>query len=276
MAKAFSVASWNVEHFKNVGATNEERVAFLAEQDPDVLAIYEVEGAEVWRELMDGLPGYSFFITEGQNAQEILLGTRAGLTAFVTQKVEFQSRDAFMRPGALLTVRIDDVDYTLLFMHVASMPAARGFGLRADMIERAFDFKVGVLDKLTENKTNFLILGDLNTMGLDYVHGRVGATRKLRHARVEARQEIARLRFLAEESGMRLLEKTHDMTWRDGGRRRSNLDHVIATDSLKFKKFGSVEVDVRGWPRLATDAEQKSWISRFSDHALLYFEVQKP
>jgi hypothetical protein len=63
VAEAFSVASWNVEHFKNVGATNEERVAFIAEQDPDVLAIYEVEGADVWRELMAGLPGYSFFIT---------------------------------------------------------------------------------------------------------------------------------------------------------------------------------------------------------------------
>jgi exonuclease III len=276
VAKAFSVASWNVEHFKNVGATNEERVAFIAEQDPDVLAIYEVEGAEVWRELMSGLPGYSFFITEGQNAQEILLGTRAGLTAFVTQKIEFQSRDAFMRPGALLTVRIDKVDYTLLFLHVASWPAARGFGLRADMIERAVDFKVGVLDKLTENKTNFIFLGDLNTMGLDYVFGRVGTQRKLRHARVEARQEIARLRFLAEESGMRLLEKTHDVTWRDGGRRRSNLDHVVASAPLSFKKFGGAEVDVRGWPQLADEAAQKSWISRFSDHALLYFEVQKP
>jgi exonuclease III len=276
VAKAFSVASWNVEHFKNVGATNEERVAFIVEQDPDILAIYEVEGADVWRELMAGLPGYSFFITEGQNAQEILLGTRSGLTAFVTQKIEFQSRDAFMRPGALLTVRVDKVDYTLLFLHVASMPAARGFGLRADMIERAFDFKVGVLDKLTENKTNFIFLGDLNTMGLDYVYGRVGTQRKLRHARVEARQEVGRLRFLAEESGMRLLEKTHDVTWRDGGRRRSNLDHVVASAPLKFKKFGGAEVDVRGWPQLADDAEQKLWISRFSDHALLYFEVQKP
>ena len=276
MAKAFSVASWNVEHFKNVGATNEERVAFLAGQKPDVVAIYEVEGSEVWRELMDGMPGYCFFITEGQNAQEILLGTAPGITAFVTQKVEFQSRDAFMRPGALLTVRDVDVDYTLLFLHVASFPAARGFGLRADMLERAFDFKVDVLDKLTENKTNFIVLGDLNTMGLDFVYGRVGATRKLRHARVEARQEIARLTFLAEESGMRLLEKTHPVTWRDGGRRRSNLDHVIASQSLRFKKFGGAEVDVRGWPTLATDAEQKTWISRFSDHALLYFEVQKP
>jgi hypothetical protein len=274
VAKAFSVASWNVEHFKNVGATNEERVAFIVEQDPDVLAIYEVEGAEVWRELMEGMPGYSFFITEGQNAQEILLGTRSGMTAFVTQKIEFQSRDAFMRPGALMTVRVDKVDYTLLFLHVASMPAARGFGLRADMIERAFDFKTDVLDKITENKTNFMVLGDLNTMGLDYVYGRVGTTRKLRHERVEARQEISRLRFLAEESGMRVLDKTHDVTWRDG-RRRSNLDHVIASAPLKFKKFGGAEVDVRGWPKLANEADQKTWIERYSDHALLYFEVQK-
>ena len=73
MAKAFSVASWNVRHFNGGDATNAERVAFLAAQEPDVVGIYEVEGKEVWRELMAWLPGYSFFITEGRNTQEILL-----------------------------------------------------------------------------------------------------------------------------------------------------------------------------------------------------------
>ena len=45
MSKAFSVASWNVEHFgggKNSGKI-EEVIRYVAEQKADVLAIYEVE-----------------------------------------------------------------------------------------------------------------------------------------------------------------------------------------------------------------------------------------
>src|SRR5918992_4267485 len=111
MAKAFSVASWNVEHFADKQGRNEQRIEFLAEQKPDVVAIFEVEGKDVWRELMDTMKGYSFFITEGQNAQEILLGIAPGITGFLTQRTEFQENNAFMRPGALLTVRAHGEDY---------------------------------------------------------------------------------------------------------------------------------------------------------------------
>ena len=121
MAKAFSVASWNCEHWKNKDPRNARRVEFLAAQKADVVALYEVEGSEVWRTVMEGLPGYSFFITEGRNTQEILLWIGPGVTAFLTQKIEFQAENAFMRPGALLTVRVDDHYYALLFLHVASM-----------------------------------------------------------------------------------------------------------------------------------------------------------
>jgi hypothetical protein len=272
MAKAFSVASWNVEHFKNRGPSNAERIAFLAEQQPDVAAIYEAEGSEVWRELMDAMPNYSFFITEGQNTQEILLGTAPGATAFVTQKIEFQSRDTFMRPGAFLTVRVAGEDYGLLFLHVASMPDPRGFGLRADMIDRAFKFR-GVLDRAAGGWANYIFLGDLNTMGLDYVYGRESANR-LAHARVSDEQEIAHLHHEASKHRMRVLSKTSDVTWGSAGGMRSNLDHVVAADHLDFRSFAGKQVDVRGWPTLPED-EQTAWIEHFSDHALLYFEVQR-
>ena len=32
---------------------------------------------------------------------------------------------------------------------------------------------------------------------------------------------------------------------------------------------------VRGWPELATEAEQLDWVDHFSDHGLLFFEVQE-
>jgi endonuclease/exonuclease/phosphatase family metal-dependent hydrolase len=281
MAKAFSVASWNVEHFRSQGTRTrvDDVVGFLNRQKPDVVAIYEVEGAQIWRELIDRMPGYSFFITEGQNTQEILLGTSPGLTAFVTQKIEFQGRDAYMRPGALMTVRLAGVDYTMLFLHLASQPDARGFGLRTDMVDRAFSFKQKVMQPAAARfgyaEPNFLFLGDLNSMGLDYVYGREPAPRtRLRHVRASGADEISRLHFEAEKVGMRVLTKSQPDTWRST-RLRSNLDHVVAAKHLRFKKFGGAEVDVRGWPELASDAEQRDWIKRYSDHALLYFEVNK-
>jgi endonuclease/exonuclease/phosphatase family metal-dependent hydrolase len=278
VAKAFSVVSWNVEHLNSRGvATRVPDVAEkLLELDPDVVAIYEVEGKQVWRELMDGMPGYSFFITEGQNTQHILLGTSGRVTTFVTQKVEFRSRDAFMRPGALLTTRIDGHDYTLLFLHLASMPDPRGFGLRTDMVDRALEFKKQVVNRVNPAERNFIFLGDLNSMGLDYVYGREEPpSKKLLRRAASGADEIERLAFVADKAGMRILPKTHAVTWRDA-RRTSNLDHVVASKHLKFTKFdGGAEVRVTGWPELTSKAEQLEWIKRYSDHAILYFEVER-
>ena len=55
----------------------------------------------------------------------------------------------------------------------------------------------------------------------------------------------------------------------------SNLDHVVASDHLKFKQFNGADVRVLGWPEEPTPAAQDLWIKRFSDHAILYFEVQR-
>jgi hypothetical protein len=276
MAKAFSVASWNCEHWGDDDKRNADRIEFITKQQPDVLALYEVEGKEVWRDVMDGLPGYSFFITEGQNTQEILVGIASGVTAFLTQKIEFQARDSYMRPGALLTVRAGGVDYSLLFMHVASMTDPRGFGLRTDMIDKALAFKE-YLDKVAGGKANFLFLGDLNSMGLDYVRGKEPPPgTNLLHNRISAEEEIDRLGYAAGKLDMRVLSKTAANTWGKTSGMRSNLDHVVASDQLKFKDFAGKEVEVRGWAELPTEAEQAQWITRYSDHCMLYFEVQKP
>jgi len=277
MAKAFSVASWNVEHLGDKGpaARMANVIGFLRDQDADVIAIYEVEGKNVWRQLMNGLPGYSWFITEGQNTQEILLGTASSLTAFVTQKIEFNARDAFMRPGALLSVRHDGHDYTLLFFHLASMNDPRGFGLRQDMIDRAFTFKREVVDVLSPAEPNFIFLGDLNTMGLEYDFAQPGGPgTPIDRDRASAEHEIARLSYKGGKVRMRVLTKTHDATWRSLGD-KSNLDHVVAADHLQFRQFSGRDVVVRGWPELGSEQEQRDWVEDFSDHGLLFFEVQE-
>jgi hypothetical protein len=70
MAKAFSLASWNVEHFRSPDSRVGRVVDFLVDLGPpDVFALYEVEGKEVFDALVTKMPGYTFHITEGPQSR---------------------------------------------------------------------------------------------------------------------------------------------------------------------------------------------------------------
>jgi endonuclease/exonuclease/phosphatase family metal-dependent hydrolase len=269
--KAFSVASWNVEHFEGNPDRLKRIVDFINSQTPDVFALYEVEGSSVFQTLVSAMPNYTFHITEGQQAQEILLGVRHGLTAFFTQKLEFKSGVYAMRPGALLTVTIDGEHYPLLFLHTASSNDPRGLGLRDDMLVRACKFR-GVLDDAAggAGRANYIFLGDFNTMGMVYHY--------VKGKNISQDEELVKLAAQAKRYKMQILKKTAPATWSNGSTSDippSNLDHVVAANHLTFTLFNGNEVSVRGWPQEATPAAQDEWIGRYSDHALLYFEVQK-
>lgn len=282
MAKAFSVASWNVEHF---GATNkfsnqpkkpiEPIIKFLAKQSADVIGVYEVVGRVVFEHMVQTMPGYQFHITEGPQSQEILIGVKKSFTSFFTQKIEFKSGAAMLRPGALLTLHIEDENYPLLFLHLKSLSVPKGFGLRDDMTERAIDFRKTLnradRDMGGNGQANFLFLGDLNTMGMNLTYSKKD---------ISGIEEIDRLkkRLASRSVAMTVLDKSHDATYWPGSTSRylpSNLDHVVAADHLQFLSFGGVSVDVRGWVDESSDAKKDAWTKKFSDHALLYFEVQK-
>ncbi len=270
MAKAFTVASWNVEHFKNNPQRIDLVIEFLDKQAPDVFALYEVESGDVYSTLVSKMPNYQFHITEGPQTQEILVGAKRTLTTFFTQKVEFKSGNTYLRPGALLTIRLSGKDYPLLFLHTKSSSKPIGLGLRDDMFDRAFKFK-RFLDKISNNAgagpANFIFMGDLNTMGMDYPFKR----------EIVVDFELKKLDQGAKRSKMVRLNKNKPNTWWNGPGRfpQSNLDHVIASDHLKFKKFGEAEIDVRGWPAEDTEQKQIDWIKKYSDHGLLYFQVEK-
>jgi hypothetical protein len=278
MSKLFSVASWNIEHFgkdeSDAGHARVKRaIQFLKAQNPDVFALYEVEGKEVFRTLFEDMPGYTFHITEGPQVQEILVGVRSNFTAFFTQKIEFKSGVTLLRPGSLLTLFIDGEYFPMLFLHTKSGNDARGFGLRDDMLHRSIKFK-SVLNR-TGGDVNYIIMGDLNTMGMKYPSGKS----------VPPEIEIKRLDGRARHHAyrMRLLSKTHYNTFSNGSASStppSPLDHVVAARHMKFKEFdnakGKGEVDVRGWADFTDPAEQDQWIKDFSDHCLLYFEVERP
>jgi exonuclease III len=270
MAKAFSVLSWNVEHFKKEPARIRDVINLIADTKPDVFALYEVEGSEVFGELSSSMPAYQFHITEGPQVQEILVGVKGGISAFFTQKLEFRSGTTSMRPGALLTVTVDGKNYPILFLHLASGPDPRGWGLRDDMLERALDFRK-VLQKASPDSSpvNYIFLGDLNTMGLQYF---------LKKYNIAASVELEKMDKLAKRAGMRRLTKNAPATWSNGSKSSipdSDLDHVVAADHLRFKLFSNADVDVRGWAKEATSSAKDVWIKRFSDHSPLYFEVRK-
>jgi hypothetical protein len=197
---------------------------------------------------------YSFFITEGEQVQEILVGVAPHLTAFFTQRTEFKTGDTYLRPGSLLTITIDDVHYPILFLHAKSGGDPKGMGLRDDIIQRAFDFR-GVLDKApgAAGTANYIFLGDLNTMGMKYTY--------VSERSIKAEHEIKRIEETAKRHSMRLLTKDEPATRSNGSQsslRPSNLDHVVAADHLEFKGFSGAEVTVLGWPKLSTAAAQTS------------------
>lgn len=275
MPKAFSVASWNVRNLGDDATQVSRVVEYLVKQAPDVFALYEVAGKTVFEQMVALLPAYSFHITEGVQAQEILLGVRGGLTAFFTQRLEFKERQATLRPGAILTITLDGEHYCLLFLHTKSDSTPFGLGLRDDQFARALKFKKSALEKQPRRKpANYIFLGDLNSMGMDYPFGKS----------IAGEDEVKKLAADAEKVGMRLLRKTADSTYWSGPADRfapGNLDQVVAAKHLQFMRMGTAsdgcpaEVAVRGWASAQRQTEQAAWIRGYSDHNLLYFELQK-
>lgn len=268
MAKAFSLASWNVEHFKDDLERVGRVVEFLNKQRPDVFALLEVEGKTVYDQLVTHMPTYQFHITEGPQVQEVLVGVKQTITAFFTQKVEFKGGNQFLRPGALLSLRIGEEDYSIIFLHTKSGSSPVGLGIRDDQFGRVLKFKKTVLDKLADGKrkANFLFLGDLNTMGMEYPFGKD----------ISSDIELKKLDVEAKKAMMRRLTKNSPATWTNGSVSSippSDLDHVVASEHLRFKQFDGADIDVRGWPKLLDPTDQDAWISNYSDHGLLFLEI---
>jgi len=269
MAKILSFLSWNVENFHNQKERVDRVVQLIADHNPDVLGLYEVKGKDVFAAMVAKMPNYVFSITESPGVPEILVGIRNGLSGFVTQKDELQSKVPTLRPGALVTITLGNEGYSFLFLHLKSFPDPRSWGLRDDMFAHVAKLKRAIDKRLPRGeKANFIALGDVNTMGMRPAYNDqldiIGA------------QELSFVdqRMSAAVNAMRRLSKTHDETWWGGGDTPpSDLDHAFAADHLKLRSFGGAELKVVGWVDKRTAAEKCKWISDYSDHSLLYGEI---
>ena len=272
------VAIWNVEHFKKKGKTGDETartdrvIDLLRTHNPDVFAIFEVTGKEVFSRIFTSLNDYDYQITEGQQSQEILVGARDTTRTFMTQRMEFKAGNLDLRPGALLTVMTPTEIYPMLFLHLRSWPTPRGFGVRAHQLDEAFGLRK-TLDagavRLGFPRANYIFLGDLNTMGMNLTYS---------SGDIDAAGEIERLEKKAVGYKMQVLPKTHDVTqWGGGATPPGNLDHVVAANHMTFQDVGGgANVQVTGWPEKANDVQKRQWIDDFSDHALLTFTITAP
>lgn len=146
-----------------------------------------------------------------------------------------------------------------------------GLGIRDDQFQWAVKFKK-TLDGIAKKKgtalPNYVFLGDLNTMGMKYPFDQS----------IKAETELKKLDQDVAKVGMRRLVKRVPHTWWNGLGSKlppSDLDQVIASRQIQFRKFDTSEIEVRGWPQLTSETEQGEWIRLHSDHALLYFEVVK-
>lgn len=268
---ALRILSWNVEHFRNGG-----KVGSVAEHiqshDPDVFALYEVENLSVLELMKDHFPDYAFHITDGPETQEILVGFRNNgmyQPTFV-QKREFKAYNPNLRPGACLTLRKSNAYLNLLFLHTDSGTDAAAFGNRAEMFDKVWKMKAAI-DKMA--KTGHLIVtGDFNTMGLFFPRP------AKRNLAIAAEREIEVLGEAGDKASMVLLTKEHVATF-NNGRMESDLDHVLASSSLKVKDLGTradgekYQVAVSGWQQLG-GAKRDRFIGDVSDHCALVFELE--
>jgi len=271
---AFSLLSWNVEEFDGDAAQLSEVTDHIGSLDPDVFGLFEVEDVDIVDLMRNYLPDYDYSLTDGPQNKEILASVRRHKFDQVvfSQKREFKVCNPYLRPGVLLTLATGEELYNVLFLHTDSGTEARDFGNRYEMYQKAWTLKRTV-DRLAEASSvdgKFIVLGDMNTMGMLF------PTRRRSDERVAQDEEIGALEEYASRRSMVLLAKELDATFSDG-RILSDLDHVLATDNISFRVLGqrSVEpfyVGVTGWQQLQGPA-RLDFISNVSDHCSLYCEI---
>ncbi len=277
----FKFLSWNVRHFKGSKRRLDDVDAFITQLDPDVFGLIEYQGKSSLRELMvERFAEYDFAVTDSTGNLEVVVGYRRGKFDQVvwTQKRQFNDIKRHLRPGALISLRLDDEFFNLLFLHTDSGTGKKDYANRKKVFAKVWHLKKALETRAASGNSNLIVLGDLNTMGK-------GKT-------ITGASEIRKLKKAAKKNGLRMLSKDWDATWSQwgkgprGNRRKlkvselddlltSNLDHVIAADEIEFEPSGDdgEDIHVKGWRQLA-GVKKTGFLWNISDHCGVFGEVK--
>lgn len=270
------VLFWNVENF--VGGEDRTTAVHdhITEFDPDLFCLCEIKDKVALRSLlMQRLSSYNFGLTDGLQQIELLAGWKRNVFEQVmyTQRREFRASQDHLRPGALITAKIQNEWLNFLFLHTDSGRGIRDYQNRQEMYSKIWSLKE-TLDPISIGpQAMFIAMGDLNTMGRQ---------RSGQFQGVEGKKEIEDLNLDAEIKDMSLKEKTQDYTIAygpPGNYKFSNLDHVITTNNVTLKNIvgqNGIEapVDVRGWIDIDDPNEQIQYIEGIADHCSLRINIQ--
>lgn len=269
------VMFWNVENFSGDPARTQEVVAHVAAFDPDVIGFSEIKDKVALRGiLMNSLASHDFGVTDGRQGIELLAGWRRGKfqQAIFTQRREFKADNPFLRPGSLLSVKNNDKFYNMLFLHTDSGRTLKDYENRQMMFEKTFTLKEKLSEISSDGDARLLAMGDLNTMG----RKRIGAS-----PAISGDEEITELKRDAAADGMSLPKKTHSKTWaRVNGQGdvtlSSDLDHVVASDTLSFAAVRGQDtfVRVRGWVDVNAGGDRRRFVEEVSDHSSIEVTIE--
>ena len=275
---SFKFMSWNVKHFRGGTESRIENVDdHIGAEDPDVFGIIEFQAKDIARRIItEYYDEYDFGMTDSKMGLDFLIGWRRGKFQQViyTQRRDFMAGNINLRPGGLLSLQEEgNTAFTnMLFLHTDSGNKTKDYNARQAMFAKIFSLKRAIEGlEIQDGNARLVVLGDLNTMG----RAKTATTPTIRAAK-----EIEDLEQDALAAGMRLLSKSHEKTWSNkSGSKKSDLDHVIASDDLGFREFYFVddpdnvfEIEVDGWNNLTGNA-RKSWVENISDHCALIGEV---
>lgn len=278
-------AFWNVENFgKHIPSSTlppqefKDRVESVATHienlDPDLICLCEIWDKVALRSLlMERLPDYDFAVTDGDENIELVAGWKRGKVdqLIFTQRREFKADRDKLRPGSLVSVKIDGEFINFLFLHTDSGTKEGDYANRQKMFSKIWSLKNALDDITLGGNAMLVVMGDLNTMGQKEVL-----------PNVTMEQEIEELGENAETNGMTLLDKTYPFTWYGGPGSSyplSNLDHAIATKNLDFAEFekqdgsGSAPIKVVGWNSFEEGTERDKFSEEISDHSTILCRI---
>lgn len=261
-----SLLFWNVHNLRNEQHAS-QITEYIKKVDPDIFALAEVVGPPAYDLISKKFPEHNFYMTYGQEAQELLVGVRRNWQTFFSQKTEFNSGNIFVRPGVLVTLSNKENPLNILFVHPKSLSSPSDFGQRDGFYQQVLALKKR-LDERVKGEARFLLCGDLNIMGMDY--GQKNS--------ISSEDELYHFSIAAKKVGMTFLSKEHNTTWTNGSR-SYDLDHILASNSVNIIKQqrgeNKYEVSVGGWIDLPDKSiERKQFVNEISDHCFLTTQIE--